>query len=50
MVRPAGLEPTPWPSMAYCLEGSCSVQLNYGRKGEKSMELVDGFEPTGAVR
>lgn len=26
MARPAGLEPA-----AYCLEGSCSIQLSYGR-------------------
>ena len=25
-VRPTGLEP-----VAYCLEGSCSIQLSYGR-------------------
>jgi hypothetical protein len=26
MVRPAGIEPT-----THCLEGSCSIQLSYGR-------------------
>ena len=27
MARPAGIEPT-----THCLEGSCSIQLSYGRK------------------
>ena len=26
MARPAGIEPT-----THCLEGSCSIQLSYGR-------------------
>ena len=37
MVRQKGLEP-----LAYCLEGSCSIQLSYWRK---FMEQVTGIEP-----
>ena len=37
MVRQKGLEP-----LAYCLEGSCSIQLSYWRK---YMEQVTGIEP-----
>ena len=38
MVRQKGLEP-----LAYCLEGSCSIQLSYWRK--LKMEQVTGIEP-----
>ena len=37
LVRPTGFEP-----VAYCLEGSCSIQLSYGR----ILERVMGIEPT----
>ena len=37
MARWKGLEP-----LAYCLEGSCSIQLSYWRE---SMERVTGIEP-----
>ena len=37
MARQKGLEP-----LAYCLEGSCSIQLSYRHK----MERVMGIEPT----
>ena len=37
MARQKGLEP-----LAYCLEGSCSIQLSYWRK---FMEQVTGIEP-----
>ena len=39
MVRQKGLEPP-----AYCLEGSCSIQLSYWRIGNK-LERVTGIEP-----
>ena len=39
MVRQKGLEPP-----AYCLEGSCSIQLSYWRI-EKQLERVTGIEP-----
>ena len=38
MARQKGLEP-----LAYCLEGSCSIQLSYWRK--LKMEQVTGIEP-----
>ena len=38
LVRQKGLEP-----LAYCLEGSCSIQLSYWRI---FMERVMGIEPT----
>ena len=38
MARQKGLEP-----LAYCLEGSCSIQLSYWRK---YLERVMGIEPT----
>ena len=45
VVRPAGLEPA-----AYCLEGSCSIQLSYGRVNQlrhiKKVERVMGIDPT----
>ncbi len=44
MARPTGFEP-----VAYCLEGSCSIQLSYGRKccfKDKKLERVMGIEPT----
>jgi hypothetical protein len=34
MARPAGIEPT-----THCLEGSCSIQLSYGRKHFKIKDL-----------
>ena len=37
MARWKGLEP-----LAYCLEGSCSIQLSY----QRTMERVMGIEPT----
>ena len=37
LVRQKGLEP-----LAYCLEGSCSIQLSYWRM---LMEQVTGIEP-----
>ena len=37
VARQKGLEP-----LAYCLEGSCSIQLSYWRK---LMEQVTGIEP-----
>ena len=37
LVRQKGLEP-----LAYCLEGSCSIQLSYWRI---DMEQVTGIEP-----
>ncbi len=40
MARQKGLEP-----LAYCLEGSCSIQLSYWRK-LFSLERVMGIEPT----
>ena len=45
IVRPTGLEP-----VTYCLEGSCSIRLSYGRLSEvpiRSPERVGetGFEP-----
>ena len=39
MVRQKGLEP-----LAYCLEGSCSIQLSYWRVSVK-LERVTGIEP-----
>ena len=39
LVRQKGLEP-----LAYCLEGSCSIQLSYWRISE-TMERVTGIEP-----
>lgn len=39
MARQKGLEP-----LAYCLEGSCSIQLSYWRIGKK-LERVTGIEP-----
>ena len=39
LVRQKGLEP-----LAYCLEGSCSIQLSYWRIGNK-LERVTGIEP-----
>ena len=46
MVRQKGLEPP-----AYCLEGSCSIQLSYWRVFEGtrslfSLERVKGIEPS----
>ena len=38
MARQKGLEP-----LAYCLEGSCSIQLSYWRT---HLERVMGIEPT----
>ena len=35
MVRPAGIEPT-----TNCLEGSCSIQLSYGRNRLYSITYV----------
>ena len=40
MARQKGLEP-----LAYCLEGSCSIQLSYWRMSSK-MERAMGIEPT----
>ena len=39
MARQKGLEP-----LAYCLEGSCSIQLSYWRVSVK-LERVTGIEP-----
>ena len=39
LVRQKGLEP-----LAYCLEGSCSIQLSYWRVSVK-LERVTGIEP-----
>ena len=39
LVRQKGLEP-----LAYCLEGSCSIQLSYWRISE-TVERVTGIEP-----
>ena len=41
MARPEGLEPP-----TCCLEGSCSIQLSYGHRGQDKKELVgaEGFE------
>ena len=39
MARQKGLEP-----LAYCLEGSCSIQLSYWRINE-TVERVTGIEP-----
>ena len=39
MARQKGLEP-----LAYCLEGSCSIQLSYWRVSVK-LEQVTGIEP-----
>ena len=39
MARQKGLEP-----LAYCLEGSCSIQLSYWRI-DQTMERVTGIEP-----
>ena len=39
LVRQKGLEP-----LAYCLEGSCSIQLSYWRI-DQTMERVTGIEP-----
>ena len=39
MARQKGLEP-----LAYCLEGSCSIQLSYWRVSVK-LERVPGIEP-----
>ena len=39
MARQKGFEP-----LAYCLEGSCSIQLSYWRKSTK-LERVTGIEP-----
>ena len=39
MVRQEGFEPP-----AYCLEGSCSIQLSYWRVSVK-LERVTGIEP-----
>ena len=39
VVRQKGLEP-----LAYCLEGSCSIQLSYWRVSVK-LERVTGIEP-----
>ena len=36
LARPVGFEPT-----ATGLEGRCSIQLSYGRKGNKIMNLED---------
>ena len=42
LVRQKGLEP-----LAYCLEGSCSIQLSYWRTPPKeALERVMGIEPT----
>ena len=45
LARQKGLEP-----LAYCLEGSCSIQLSYWRLFislfRKIMERVMGIEPT----
>ena len=45
MVRQKGLEPP-----AYCLEGSCSIQLSYWRIYQErrrfSLERVKGIEPS----
>ena len=45
MVRQKGLEPP-----AYCLEGSCSIQLSYWRIFQErqrfSLERVKGIEPS----
>ena len=45
MARQKGLEP-----LAYCLEGSCSIQLSYWRMSKKcfwvKLERVKGIEPS----
>ncbi len=44
MARQKGLEP-----LAYCLEGSCSIQLSYWRTyrcGLLKVERVKGIEPS----
>ena len=45
MARQKGLEP-----LAYCLEGSCSIQLSYWRMSIKrfwvKLERVKGIEPS----
>ena len=41
LARQTGLEP-----LAYCLEGSCSIQLSYWRMSYRLMERVMGIEPT----
>ena len=46
MVRQKGLEPP-----AYCLEGSCSIQLSYwrisyGTRSSSLLERVKGIEPS----
>ena len=44
LVRQKGLEP-----LAYCLEGSCSIQLSYWRTWlllREKVERVMGIEPT----
>ena len=46
MVRQKGLEPP-----AYCLEGSCSIQLSYWRiyretRSSSLLERVKGIEPS----
>ena len=43
LARQKGLEP-----LAYCLEGSCSIQLSYWRMRapKRGMERVMGIEPT----
>jgi hypothetical protein len=41
MARPAGIEPT-----THCLEGSCSIQLSYGRAGNR--EFIMKNEECGA--
>lgn len=36
MARPRGVEP-----LTYCLEGSCSIQLSYGRAGAGNIEFYN---------